>query len=281
MEIISNRKCYIGEGPIWNERENALYQVNAGKNEIIRVDFVDRHVDHFALDRDISSLCFTNDNQIIGVSERNVGYILNLKNSAPVFNGICSVFYGNDAKCGPDGRFYVGTQSRKRLKISDDIDGKLYQIDTNGSIRTLLDGLILSNGMDWNMREDRFYHTDSDTKTIKEYEFDKKSGDISFTGRSVYLPGVDGFTIDQNDVIWAACWGKGIVAAVDTHEMKIVDGLAVPTKIPVSCGFCGKNMEYLAITSAGLDREDASDSLAGFTFFVKMDVPGRAPYRFG
>lgn len=281
MEIISDHRCYIGEGPIWNENENALYQVNAGKNEIIRIDFCDRSREVHVFDQDISSLCFTKDNRIIGVLEDNVSYIRDYSCLGSVFGQESCVFYGNDAKCGPDGRLYVGTQSRKRLKISNDVDGKLYQIDIDGTIKTLLDGLILSNGMDWNMREDRFYHTDSDTKTIKEYEFDSNTGDITATSRSVYLPGVDGFTIDQNDVIWAACWGKGIVTAIDTSSMKVIEELSVPTKIPVSCGFCGKNMEYLAITSAGLDKTDGGDSLAGFTFLKKMATPGRVPYRFG
>ena len=28
MEIISNKHCIIGEGPIWNEFNHKLYQVN-------------------------------------------------------------------------------------------------------------------------------------------------------------------------------------------------------------------------------------------------------------
>ena len=281
MKILTDYKCYIGEGPIWNENDNTLYHVNAGKNEIICIDFSNMSREVLVFDQDISSLCFTIDNQIIGILEDNVSYIKERCRFDSVLHGKSSIFYGNDAKCGPDGRLYVGTQSRKRQNISDDIDGKLYQIDKNGMIKVLLDGLILSNGMDWNMREDRFYHTDSDTKTIKEYEFDINSGDILATGRSVYLPGVDGFTVDQNDVIWAACWGKGIVAGIDTCSMKITDELVVPTKIPVSCSFCGRDMEYLAITSAGLDKKDGSDPLAGFTFLEKMATPGRVPYRFG
>ena len=79
-----------------------------------------------------------------------------------------NILYANDMKVGPDGRIYVGTQSSKRYGVSDKIDGKLYSIDSSGEVRVLLDGLILSNGLEWSMDEKRFYHTDSDTHMIKE-----------------------------------------------------------------------------------------------------------------
>ena len=48
--------------------------------------------------------------------------------------------------------------------MSDKTDGKLYSIDKHGNVRVLLDGLILSNGLDWSADGKYFYHTDSGTK---------------------------------------------------------------------------------------------------------------------
>ena len=48
-------------------------------------------------------------------------------------------------------------------------------IDKDGNVRVLLDNLNLSNGLEWSVSEKRFYHTDSGTELIKEYDFDKVS----------------------------------------------------------------------------------------------------------
>ena len=189
--------------------------------------------------------------------------------------------YGNDAKVGPDGRFYIGTQSSKRRGVGDAIDGKLYSIDKTGNVKILLDGLILSNGFDWSIDEKRFYHTDSDTKIIKEYSFNKESGDISFTGRSVEISGVDGITVDRNDFLYVACWGKGHIAVVDTADMQVKRYIAVPAKIPASCGFAGRDMEYFVVVSATFGADLEKDKNAGCTFICDAAAKGRKPYLFG
>ena len=38
MKILTQKRCIIGEGPIWNEREGLLYFVNGIDNEICTYD---------------------------------------------------------------------------------------------------------------------------------------------------------------------------------------------------------------------------------------------------
>ena len=44
---------------------------------------------------------------------------------------------------------------------------------------------MLSNGLEWSIDEKGFYHTDSDTGIIKEYDFDKVSGSIKINGINI------------------------------------------------------------------------------------------------
>ena len=115
----------------------------------------------------------------------------------------------------------------------------------------------------------------------KEYDFDKTTGDISFTGRQVEVPGVDGFTVDKNDKLYVACWGQGHIAVVDTTKMQVKEYIEVPAKIPASCGFAGENMESLVVVTATLGVDVEKDENAGFTFIKKLNVSGRKPYLFG
>jgi sugar lactone lactonase YvrE len=283
MKVLSDQRCTIGEGPIWNEREGKLYYTNGGGgNALCMYDPKTEAVQLRALPFGVAAYAFTKENELI-VSHAGGVDILNPDNTlTPLYDKArYDIKYANDMKVGPDGRIYVGTQSSKRKGISEEIDGKLYSIDAGGNVRILLDGLRLSNGMEWSLDEKKFYHTDSDTGIIKEYFFDKASGDIEYTGREVRVPGVDGFTIGSDGCLYVGCWGQGQVAVVDTETLTVKSFIDIPAKIPTSCGFFGENMDLLAITTADYGSDLEKDPNAGFLLIEKMKIFGRLPYKFG
>ncbi len=281
MKVLCDKHCVIGEGPIWNEFDKKLYQVNSFADEIVEIDRLGRAATR-KLPFGVAAIAFSKTGEML-VSCRDGAYILNPDDTrTPLYDTRkYQIEFGNDAKVGPDGRFYVGTQSRKRQGLSDAVDGKLYGIDKNGEVKILLDGLILSNGFDWSMDEKRFYHTDSATKIIKEYHFDKETGEIAFTGRELRVPGVDGITIDQHDFLYVACWGRGHIAVVDTADMEVKTYIHVPAKIPASCCFAGENMDKLVVVSASYGTDISIDPGAGYTFICDPGAKGRKPYLFG
>ena len=282
MKILSQKRCIIGESPVWCEFDKKLYHVNGYANEIYRIDLETRESTVRKLDHGAAAVGFTRNGEML-ISCEDGAFILNDDGTrTPLYDRTkYEIQYGNDAKVGPDGRFYIGTQSSKRRGVGEAIDGKLYSIDKNGEVKILLDGLILSNGFEWSIDEKRFYHTDSDTKIIKEYSFNKESGEISFTGRSVVVPGVDGFTVDQSDLLYVACWGKGHIAVINTVDMQIIKYIEVPAKIPASCGFAGKDMEHFVVVSATFGTDLEKDKNAGYTFICDVKAKGRKPYLFG
>lgn len=283
MEILSEKRCKIGEGPVWNTFDNKLYHVNAaGPNEICCIDLESKETTVRKLDFGVAALGFSKEGEML-ISCQDGAFILNDDGTRkPLYDSSkYEIKYGNDAKVGPDGRFYIGTQSSKRKGVGDAIDGKLYSIDKDGNVNVLLDGLRLSNGFDWSMDEKRFYHTDSDTKIIKEYNFNKETGEISFTGRLVEVPGVDGITIDRNDFLYAACWGRGHIVVIDTADLQVKRYIDVPARIPASCGFAGKELDRLIVVTATLGSNLETDKNAGYTFLYDAKTKGRKPYLFG
>ncbi len=283
MKVLSDKRCLIGEAPIWNEFDNKLYHINGyGSNEICCIDLETMENRVRKLPFGVVAIGFSKKGEML-VSCADGAFILNDDNTrTPLYDREkYEIKYGNDAKVGPDGRFYIGTQSSKKKGVSEDIDGKFYRIDKNGEVKVLLDGLILSNGFDWSMDEKRLYHTDSATHIIKEYDFNKQTGEIIYTGRQVEVRGVDGITIDRNDFLYVACWGRGHIAVVDTADMQIKEYIDVPAKIPASCGFVGKDMKDLAVVTATLGANLEKDINAGYTFIYNTKTKGRKPYLFG
>ena len=282
MKKICDKRCIIGEGPIWNVWEEKLYFTNGYGNEICCLDIETGELLVRPVTVGCAAFAFDREGRMI-VSRADGVMYLNEDNSTEYLYDPAkyTIRFGNDMKVGPDGAIYVGTLSENKKEISDKIDGKLYRISPRGEVTVLLENLDCSNGMDWSMDETRFYFTDSATNLIREFAFRKSNGSITPTGREIHVPGVDGFTIDRKDRILATGWGFGCVYVIDTKSLTVTEKLPVPVAAPASCGFAGRNMDALAVVTASYcaDTETYPDS--GATYLHKADVPGRLPYLFG
>ena len=104
---------------------------------------------------------------------------------------------------------------------------------------------------------------------------------MEFTGRQVNVTCVDGFTVNQNGELIAACWGQSHLAVIDTKTMTIKEHVKLPVSIPASCGFFGDGMKQLAITTASYKADTAADPDTGYLCITKMNIGGRKPYLFG
>ncbi len=280
LQQLRGCRCVIGEGPIWHTQNRSLYYTNGGGKSICIWHAPTDTLTIRHLSRDVAAMAFTLRGDMIVSRMDGVFLLRDDDTTLPLYDTErYTIRYGNDMKVGPDGAIYVGTQSERRMGLSDRIDGKLYRIGVDGTVAVLLDGLRLSNGMAWSPDGTWFYHTDSDTGIIREYAF--ANGEISATGRSVAVPGVDGFTIDKAGRLYIGCWGQGHIAVVDTVTMAVTKTIPMPCGIPASCGFCGTHMDILAVTTACLDRDLEQDPDAGFTCLYQTNTTAPLPYLFG
>lgn len=282
MKILKEKRCIIGEGPIWNEFEELLYFVDGMQKEIYTYDPESGILLTYPQEVCVAAIGFAKDGRML-VSRSDGAFFLDLKSGAaqPMYGGYVRIVHGNDAKVGPDGAFYIGTQSEYRLGISQNIDGKLYRIDSVGNVDILLDNLILPNGMDWSVDNRFFYLVDSGTHMIRKYEFDLNAGNLVFTGLEAQVQGADGLTVNNHGDILVACWGKRCIAVVDPETMTVTGRIDIPTRAPASCAFFGKEMNLLAVSTASLSTDITCDADAGFLFIKQMEIAGRLPFLFG
>ncbi len=282
MKILTEKRCYIGECPIWNETEDSLYFTNGKHREICIYNFKTERLMVRSLPIWMSAVAFDCQNRLILSHTKGVHILGEKEELLSLYDEEkYSIKHAGDMKVGPDGAIYVGTISEKLLGISDKTDGKLYRISQDGQVDILLDGLILSNGLDWSMDEKKFYHADTGMALIKEYFFDKKTGKITFSGRQVRVEGVDGLTIGEDGNLYVSCAWKKYVAVIDGATLAVKEHIPFADTFPMSCGFCGKDMNILAVTTASDTADIARDQNAGFTHLIRMPIKGRKPYRFG
>ena len=118
IKILDGKRCNLGEGPIWNTKEQKLYYTNGyGANELCIYDMKNKKLDIRKLPFGVAAYAFDKENRLI-VSHAGGVHILNDDDTlTPLYdNELYKIEFANDMKVGPDGAIYVGTQSRKRKK---------------------------------------------------------------------------------------------------------------------------------------------------------------------
>ena len=182
----------------------------------------------------------------------------------------------NDVIADPSGRVFCGTMP------APDRPGRLYRLDTDGSIHQILDGIGCSNGMGFTPDRKKMYYTDSGARTIYLFDYDENSGAI--TNQQVFLKtpqdeGIpDGMTVDAEGYIWTSKWdGYALVryAPNGTEDRRIT----FDTK-KVSCvTFAGNNYTDMYVTTAGGHDKVENGDDAGALFRLNLNIKGVPEFR--
>jgi len=197
-----------------------------------------------------------------------------------------SDWFMNDGKCDVAGRFWAGTVGVREDGLAAEGAGSLYCLEPGGRVRRVVEGVSLSNGMDWSLDGRTFYYVDSRERGIDEYAFDIETGTLGDRRRLVDLElppevaFVDGICLDADGGVWAAIWGAGEVRRY-TRSGDLDTAVRVPVSQPTSCVFAGDDLDVLVITSArrGLSPDQlAREPHAGSVFACRPGPSGLPPH---
>jgi xylono-1,5-lactonase len=273
MECIADVKAVLGEGPVWVEREQALYWVDIPEGRVFRWS-EDDCVRIFETLTRICSLVPRREGGFIGAGydgfldidlARGIGLI---DNPEPELD--TNRF--NDGKVDRAGRFWAGTMDRFEREAS----GSLYRLDPDLAWTRVDSGYRVTNGPAFSLDGRTMYHTDSALQRI--YAFDLAE-DGSAANRRVFAQFgrgdgyPDGMTVDAEDCLWIAFWDGWCVRRLSPSGERLAE-LAVPVQRPTSCAFGGTGLDCLFITSAsrGLTPGELSAQPSAGGLFVT--VPG-------
>ena len=291
MELNANlafrHDAEVGEGSLWDERENCLYWVDIHGNALHRYDpasginqtrDVGEHVSTVVLDQAGGLLLATRN----GFARFDWETARLTRLGDPEAGNERTRF--NDGKCDPAGRFWAGTMAYDCAQGA----GSLYSMEPDGSIHTKLRDVTISNGLVWSCDARQFYFIDSSTYQIHCYGYDQPTGNISnqrviaeFDSVADGLP--DGMAIDGEDGLWVALFGGAAVLRIDPKTGERTHKVNLPTANITSCAFGGPELKDLYITSATvhLDAEQRqAQPQAGSLFVVRSPIAGRATHRF-
>jgi sugar lactone lactonase YvrE len=273
-EIIANEHCQVGENPLWDEGEQALYWVDIERGRLFRFDHASGRHECIYHGEPIGGFTFQDDGTILLFGVNRI-WRFDGKAAVIVREGIDDTMARfNDVYADPTGRVYAGTNGY------DDKGGGLYRIDTDGSITELFKGTGCSNGTDLTPSGKHLYWTDSTANAIYRFAYDEKSGALSHRETFVQVDRsqgtVDGLMVDAEGCVWSARWdGYAVFRYSPTGD--VLETIELPVGKVSSVAFGGPDGDELYITTAGGSPD--TDTLDGALFRIKTNTRARPQYK--
>jgi gluconolactonase len=180
----------------------------------------------------------------------------------------------NDLTTDRAGRIYVGSLAFRVFGGDPPKPGHLHVIDLDGTMRTVSDGILLTNGLGFSPDGRRLYHSDARANIVRVYDVasDGKVGAWR-TFADIGPDGVpDGLKVAADGSVWVADAHGGRVAVFDadgTHREDIV----VPLPMVTSLCFGGDDLRDLYVVTGS--RGGPHDN-CGSIFRTRVDVTGLA-----
>ena len=180
----------------------------------------------------------------------------------------------NDLTTDQAGRIYAGSLAFKVFGGERPKPGFLHVIDLDGTMRTLSDGILLTNGLGFSPDSKRLYHSDARAGIVRVYDVAPDGSVGTWRQFASIDPGgvPDGLKVASDGSVWVAdAHGSRVVVfnADGTHRTN----LAVPLPMVTSVCFGGDDLRDLYIVTGS--RGGPSEN-CGSIFHMKVDVPGLA-----
>lgn len=188
----------------------------------------------------------------------------------------------NDGSCDPAGRFWAGSMTIDRTPGAS----HLYRLDPDGTVRTILDGVTLSNGIDWSPDGTAMYYVDTGHRTVDVFDYDVASGGIRDRRTLVAVEegagNPDGITVDSDGCLWVVL-ARGAAVRRYTPDGSLDRVLPMPVAKVTSCAFGGTGLRTLFVTTACVGLSEAelvAAPLSGALLAVDAGAEGLPPHRF-
>jgi sugar lactone lactonase YvrE len=275
----------LGECPVWQEEEAALYWIDIVGQGVHRLDPATGAHASWELPSEPGCLACTNDRRLI-VAMRTAVVFLDPRSGAitPVAEAPYDVkrMRFNDGRCDAAGRFWAGTLYEPR----DLPAGSLFCVE-RGRLRNAGNPVTVSNGLAFSPDNRTLYHADTTAHRIMAYDFNVATGEIgegrlfhqfSADREHDYGGRPDGAAVDVEGAYWCAMYEGGRLLRISS-EGTILREIRLPVRCPTMIAFGAADLRTLYITTSRNNRppqELQQYPLSGCVLSVRVDVPGCA-----
>lgn len=274
-ELIADYQCRVGEGVLWHPLEKQIYWLDIPNGLIFRFNpatnehqicYEGESVGGMTIQADGALLLFMAKGAVAVWRDGKLEYVID-----EIPEERESRF--NDVIADPMGRVFCGIMSTKERP------GRLYRLDTDGSLTIVVEGADTPNGMGFTPDRQQMYFSDSgpDVRRIYLFDYNQETGALSNKRTFFELPpgqGVsDGMTVDAEGYVWSARWDGGALVRLTPQGVE-ESRIGFPVK-KVSCvTFGGEDLTDIYVTTAGGYNKAEEGALAGALFRLRLGIRG-------
>ena len=283
-ECIPNTKGDLGEGLLWDERNQTIMWVDA----FVKIINTWSPATKTLIERKYDSL-------VTSIAKRESGgYVVAAGLKLIVLNENLDVagtsplempnenVRTNDGNVDINGNYWVGCFANDAKPKQ----GNLRRISPNLESKVFLKDISIANGMDWSPDNKICYYIDTPTRKISRFNFNTKTseleGELEAIDVSKYSGAPDGMCVDALGNLWVAFWGGGCVRSFSPTG-ELLAQVDVAATLVTNCAFGGADLSTLYITCALPSYEDfvkGDEPLAGSLFKAEVGVQGRLQNNF-
>ncbi len=274
----------VGEGPVWDEDEGALYWVDIKSPAAHRYVPATGERASWPMPERIGCIArrreggfiagFKSGFAFLDLPEGRIEKIGDPEPERP--NNRM-----NDGKCDAEGRFWAGTMDDEEKEPT----GWLYRLDPDLTWQRTDGEYTVTNGPAFAPDGRTIYHADTLGGVVYalEVEADGTLANKREFARFAKTDGSpDGMTTDAEGFLWIAHWGGWRITRF-APDGAIARILELPVSQVTSCVFGGIGFETLYITSASIGLDEAARAaqpLAGGLFEADIGIRGLPTLRF-
>ena len=277
LEKLTTSNAELGEGPMWDADSQQIIWVDILKGQINQVDLNGNIGIPVLLDEAVGAVAQTQSGNLIAATPSGLVDIEKSKIVCQLPNQDPNLRM-NDGKADPLGRFVGGTMT---FGDPEPKAGSLWSFGPEG-VQCILDGVTISNGLDWSDDGKSMFYIDTPTQRIDSFDYDLDTGRIGNRRTLIEIPvsmgSPDGMCVDAEGGIWVALWGGGsVIRIVDSKIVKIIE---IPTPQVTSVAFVGADLDQLVITTASIGLKEQQDG-AGNLYIYPTNTSGKQANRIG
>jgi sugar lactone lactonase YvrE len=279
VKCVWEEPAILGEGPLWVERENAVYWVDIVSRKVHRYGTADGSRRSWMFEEQVTSLSARQQGGFVGTVRDGFAAIdLETNKIEPIVMPESDRPQNrfNDGKVDVSGRYWAGSMDDgEKLET-----GSLYRLDRDLSLHKMDENYAITNGPTFSKDGRTLYHNDTAKRTIFAFDF-AENGAISNKRVFIKLETdeegyPDGMTVDSESCLWL-CHFAGSRITRYSPEGHVLQVISMPVPNITSCTFAGPELDTLYITTARhlLSEADLEKyPLSGSLFSCKPGVTG-------
>ncbi len=285
--VVSAWRDQVGESPVWDVQEQALYWVDIEGRHIHRLDWASGQQRTWNTPERVGCIALAQQGMVIAAMESGVFSVHLLAEPEVRVTRLATMAHAipnmrcNDGRCDASGRFWISTMCMDMAQAAP--VGAWYCLDERGLSAAQCEGLVTPNGLAFSPEGTTLYFSDSHPSVQKvwAFDFDLAQGRIG-AGREFLdmtkMPGrPDGAAVDSQGCYWICGNDAGLVHRI-SPQGALLSSVPVPVAKPSMCAFGGPQLDTLLVTS--ICPAGVSAGLCGAVFAIDVGVQGRPEPRF-